>query len=240
MRLLRSPLAQFLLAGAVVVAVVFWATGRLSGQAATTEAIDDALATTQLLAKSVEPELPKGLVDGDPAAIDHFDRTVLQRLLVDDVQRIKIWNKDGRVVYSDATKLIGQEFELGEDEWAVLTGGGEDAEASDLSKPENRFEKGEGGLLEVYTRIVSPEGEPLLFEVYYSAADIDAQRAEVFEAFRPITLGGIAALVLAAVPLLWVLTKRLERSARERERLLMAAIDASDAERRRIARDLHD
>jgi signal transduction histidine kinase len=238
---LRSPLAQFLLAGAVVVAVVFWATGRLSGQAATTEAIDDAITTTQFLAKSVaQPELPRGLVDGDPAAIDHFDQTVLERLLVEDVQRIKIWDETGMVVYSDATDLIRQRFELGEDEWAVLTGGGEDADASDLSKPENRFEKGEGGLLEVYTRIVSPEGEPLLFEVYYSAADIDAQRAQVFEAFRPITLGGIAALVLAAVPLLWVLTRRLDRSARERERLLMAAIDASDAERRRIARDLHD
>lgn len=240
MRLLRSPLAQFLLAGAVVVAVVFVATGRLSGRAASTEAIEDAIATTRLLAKSAEPEIPRGLVDADPAAIDHFDQTVLERLLVDNVQRIKIWDKDGRVVYSDATDLIEEQFELGEDEWEVLTHGGEDAEASDLTKPENRFEKGAGGLLEVYTRIVSPEGEPLLFEVYYSAADIEARRAAVFAAFRPITLGGIAALVFAAVPLLWVLTRRLDRSARERERLLRAAIDASDAERRRIARDLHD
>ena len=196
MRLLRSPLAQFLLAGGVVVVAVFVATGRLSGSAAAEEAIDDAIATTRLLARSVaEPELPRGLVDGDPAAIDRFDRAVLRWLLVDDVQRIKIWDEGGTVVYSDATQLIGQEFQLDEDEWAVLTDGVEDAEESDLTKPENRFEQGQGGLLEVYTRIESPEGQPLLFEVYYSAADIEARRAAVFSAFRPITLGGIAALV---------------------------------------------
>jgi two-component system, NarL family, sensor kinase len=40
--------------------------------------------------------------------------------------------------------------------------------------------------------------------------------------------------------LLWALTQRLRRSAEERERLLRAAVDASDAERVRIARDLHD
>ena len=42
---------------------------------------------------------------------------------------------------------------------------------SDLRRRENKFETEEGGLLEVYTRIDSPEGEPLLFEAYYSVAD---------------------------------------------------------------------
>lgn len=241
MRVLRSPLAQFLVAGALVLGVVSVATGRLSAVAASEEAIDDAIATTEVLARSVaEPALPRGLVDGDPAALDHFDRAVLRRLLVDDVQRIKIWTADGTVVYSDAIGLIGQRFDLGAEERAVLSGGGQDAEESDLAKPENRYEQASGGLLEVYTRIHAPEGDPLLFEAYYSAADIAQRRGEVLAAFRPIALGGLAALVLAAVPLLWALTRRLDRAARERERLLRAAVDASDAERRRIARDLHD
>ena len=241
MRLLRNPLTQFLAAGALTVLVVSLATGRLSAEAASQEAIDDAVATTEVLARSVaEPAVPPGLVDGDAAAIDRFDRTVLRWLLVDDVQRIKIWAADGTIVYSDATRLIGERFRLGDDERAVLTEGGRDAEESDLGKPENRFEQASGGLLEVYTRIRAPEGDPLLFEAYFSAADIEARRQQVFAAFRPITLGGLAALVAVTVPLLWVLTRRLDRSARERERLLEAAVDASDAERRRIARDLHD
>jgi signal transduction histidine kinase len=240
-RVLRSPVAQFLAVAVVTLAVVLLATGRLSGRAASREAIDDAVATTQVLARSVaQPAIPPGLVDGDAGAVDRLDRAVLRRLLVRDVARIKIWAEDGTIVYSDETRLIGSRYELGDDELAVIADGSIEAEESDLSKPENRFERASGGLLEVYTRIRSPEGEPLLFEVYYSAAGIEARRAEVFDQFRPITVGGLLVLVAVTTPLMWVLTRRLDRGARERERLLRAAVEASDAERRRIARDLHD
>jgi two-component system NarL family sensor kinase len=47
-------------------------------------------------------------------------------------------------------------------------------------------------------------------------------------------------VILVATGLLWALTRRLRRSADERERLLRTAVEASDAERVRIARDLHD
>ncbi len=241
MRLLRNPVAQFLAAGFLMLVVVLVATARLSDRAAAREAIDDAVATTDLLAHSVaEPALPRGLVDGEAGAVDRLDRAVLRRLLVEDVARIKIWDATGRIVYSDKTQLIGSDYELGEDEQAVLRDGTVEAEESDLTKPENRFERDSGGLLEVYTRIRAPEGDPLLFEVYYSAADIAARRTAVLDSFRPITVGGLLALVAVTTPLMWVLTRRLDRSARDRERLLRAAVDASDAERRRIARDLHD
>jgi signal transduction histidine kinase len=240
-RVLRSPVAQFLAAAFVTLAVVLLATGRLSERAAAREAIDDAVATTEVLARSVaQPAVPPGLVDGDAGAVDRLDRAVLRRLLVRDVARIKIWAEDGTIVYSDETRLIGSRYQLGDDELAVIADGSIEAEESDLSKPENRFERASGGLLEVYTRIRSPEGDPLLFEVYYSAAGIEARRAEVFAQFRPITVGGLLVLVAVTTPLMWVLTRRLDRGARDRERLLRAAVDASDAERRRIARDLHD
>ncbi len=241
MRVLRSPVAQFLAAGAVTLVLVLLATGRLSARAASQEAIDDAVSTTSVLARSVaEPALPRRLVAGDPGAVDRFDRAVLSRLLVRDVRRIKIWAADGTIVYSDETRLIGQRYELGDDERRVLADGTQDAERSDLGKPENRFEPRGEGLLEVYTRIRSPEGQPLLFEAYYSARDVAARRQQVFGAFRPITVGGLLALLALTTPLVWVLTRRVDAAARERERLLQAAVRASDAERRRIARDLHD
>lgn len=241
MRILTHPVAQFLLAGLLIVVVVVLGTGRLSAEAAQQEAVADSRAITELLARSVaEPAIPPGLVDQDPGAIDRFDRAVLHRLLVDDVLRIKIWDSEGRVVYSDEVELIGQRYELGDDERQVLGGGSTDADVSDLRRPENRFEVGSGGLLEVYTRITSPEGEPLLFEVYFSAANVAARQQEIFDSFRPITLGGLGSLLVLATPVLWVLTRRLNRAAEERERLLLAAVNASDAERRRIARDLHD
>jgi two-component system, NarL family, sensor kinase len=241
-RRLRNPVVQFLAAGLVVLVAVVLLTVQLSRRAADQEAITDAQATTELLARSVaEPAIPVGLHDGDPGAVDRFDQTVLRRLKVGDVKRIKIWNDAGRIVYSDRTELIGLEYPLSEEDREALEEGASEAEISDLSRPENRFEREFGdGLLEVYTRIWSPEGEPLLFEAYFSAEDIAARRQQVFDSFQPISLGGLVLLVGVTTPLLWALTRRLDRAARDRERLLEAAADASENERRRIARDLHD
>jgi signal transduction histidine kinase len=97
-----------------------------------------------------------------------------------------------------------------------------------------------GGLVEVYTRIRSPEGEPMLFEVYYSADDLAARQGALFAPIQRITVGGLLAMLVIATPIIWVLTRRLTRTGRERERLLRASMTASEAERRRIARDLHD
>ena len=55
-----------------------------------------------------------------------------------------------------------------------------------------------------------------------------------------MTVVGTAVLTLLIAPLAWWLSRRLRRDAESRERLLRTAIEASDAERRRIARDLHD
>lgn len=242
MRWLRHPVVQFLASGLVVLAVVVVATGELSRQAADAESIQDAQALTEVLGRSVaQPDIPRGLVDGDAAAIDRLDRTVLDRLLVGDVRRIKLWAADGTVLYSDRTELIGSVYPLDGDELEVIRAGGTDAEHSDLSKPENRFERELGDdLLEVYTRVRSPEGDPLIFEAYFTADQLDRQRAEVLSRFLPISIGALGLLVALTTPLLLLLTRRLSRAARERERLLEAAVRASDGERLRIARDLHD
>lgn len=242
MSVVRNPLAQFLAIGLLMFAGIGVATTILADRAANREAVADARYNTEVLARSVaEPALRPGLIRGDAGAIDRFDREVVGRLLVGEVRRIKIWDAKGTIVYSDRSELIGSTYPLGEDELEILTEGGTDAEVSDLTKPENRFEGDTGGgLVEVYTQIRSPEGEPLLFEAYYSARDIDERRREVFLPFRRITIGSLLALLAVATPMIWVLTRRLTGAARDRERLLETAIDASDAERRRIARDLHD
>lgn len=252
MRIMREPLAQFLLASVLLVTGIGVATTVLASRAAENEALADARSVTVLLAKSVaEPALRPGLIHGDAGAIDRFDQEVLDRLLesdvvsVDDdhkplVVRIKIWADDGTIVYSDRTELIGSTYQLGGEELEILRNGGIEAEVSDLSKPENRFEKDSGGLVEVYTQIWSPEGDPLLFEAYFSADDIAQRQREVFAPFQRITIGSLLAVLALALPMIWALTRRLTAAGDDRERLLRRAIEASDAERRRIARDLHD
>ncbi len=241
MRVLRNPVAQFVLASLLLFGVIWWGTGRLSRTAARNEALNDARVTTELLAHSVaEPAIPKGMVAGDAGAIDRFDRQVGQRLLVPDVQRIKIWREDGTVVYSDKTQLIGTRFPLDDEQLDVLDSGATEGGLSDLRRRENKFETEDDGLLEVYTRIDSPEGEPLLFEAYYSVQTVQQRAAEVLNPFRRISALGLLAILLLGVPMIGVLTLRLTRASRARERLMERAIDSSEAERRRIARDLHD
>jgi signal transduction histidine kinase len=232
---------QFVVASVLLFGITWWATGVFSQRAARSEALADARVTTELLAHSVaEPAVPRGLLRGDPGAIDRFDRRVHDRLKVSDVRRIKIWRADGTIVYSDETQLIGQRFTLDDEQLSVLNSGDTEGSVSDLRRRENRFETEEDGLLEVYTRIESPEDQPLLFEAYYSVKTVKQRSADVLKPFRRITVGALTALLLLGVPLLGALSLRLTRASRARERLMQRAVESSEAERRRIARDLHD
>src|SRR5215213_7255217 len=58
--------------------------------------------------------------------------------------------------------------------------------------------------------------------------------------FVPIVIGALLLLTLLQLPLAWSTARRLDASLSERERLLRRAVEATDTERRRIARDLHD
>jgi signal transduction histidine kinase len=135
---------------------------------------------------------------------------------------------------------VGQRFALGPDELGLFAAGGADAELSDLTKPENRYERQEGKLLEAHTAIRTPNGTPVLFETYQRFDALSASGHRLLKALAPTLVAALAVLLLVQVPLSWSLARRLQRGHRERERLLEQAIEASDHERRRIAADLHD
>jgi two-component system, NarL family, sensor kinase len=245
---LHNPVTLMLLTGVLALAVIGVGTYYFGSRAAATQATYSSKDKTELLAATVvQPNLPRGLIHPrrlqkeNPGALDKWHNLVTTRVLVDDILRIKIWRRDGTILYSDLPALIGENYPLGEEELDVLKGAPAEAEVSDLSAPENRFEKPtSSGLVEVYTRIRSPEGEPLLFEAYYSEAVIDRRRNDLLSTFWPVTFASMGLVLLVGTALLYALTRRLRRSAEERQRLLEAAVEASEAERVRIARDLHD
>jgi two-component system, NarL family, sensor kinase len=185
-----------------------------------------------------------GLTDGvlrrDPAALQRLDDLVLGQVLGGPVVRVKLWTRDGRVLYSDEPQLMGQRYALGDDERELFTRGGAEAEVSDLSKPENRYERSQGKLLEAYTTIRAPNGRQVLFELYERYDAVRANAARLLRAFAPPLLGGLLVLLLLQVPLAWALARRLRREHAQREALLANAVEASSSERRRIAGELHD
>jgi signal transduction histidine kinase len=184
--------------------------------------------------------LTDAVLRGDPEAIARLDDVVQSQVLAGSIVRVKLWSENGTVLYSDEPALIGQRFKLGPDEVTLLRTGGAEAELSDLSAPENRYERQESKLLEAHTAIRTPNGTPVLFEIYQRFSSVSASGERLLRALAPPLLGGLLVLAIFQVPLAWSLARRLQRGHRERETLLASAIEASAQERRRIASDLHD
>jgi signal transduction histidine kinase len=184
--------------------------------------------------------LSDGLLRRDPASLAKLDEVVQGQVLGGSIVRVKLWTRDGTILYSDEPRLIGRRFVLGEEERELFTEGGADAELSDLDDPENVFERPQGELLEAHSVVRLPDGTPVLFEIYQRFSSVSASGERLLGALAPPLLGGLAVLLLFQAPLAWSMARRLRRGHLEREGLLSAAVEASSRERRRIAADLHD
>jgi signal transduction histidine kinase len=161
-------------------------------------------------------------------------------VLRNPVVRVKLWTPRGRIAYSDEPRLIGSRYPLADDEVAALNGAGVEAGISDLSAPENRYERRQDKLLEVYMPVHTQSGRPLLFEAYLRFSDVAASGRKVWLAFLPAVFAALLMLWLLQLPIAVRLARRLRRAHAEREALLLRALNASDTERRTIAADLHD
>ncbi len=240
---MRVPIALSVVGSlAVFLAIAFglvWATNR----AAEDEALSEAGSAGELAARvSLSPFLTPGLLRGDSDAKAALDERVQSFITFGDVVRLKVWSRDQRIIWSDEEDLIGQQFRLEDDEFALFDSGGSIVHVSDLNKEENAEEIDDGNskLLEVYISAKTTDGETVLVESYFHYSMVTDRQADLRRTYMPLIIGGLALLTLAQVPLTILLARRLSRSQRERERLLGRVIRASDAERRRIAAEVHD
>lgn len=232
---------QFVALALLAVVLVGVATAIASRRAGEREAITDRSTEALIKAQSfVEPVITEGLLTADPAAVDQVAEVVETSVLTIDLIRVKIWTADGVIVYSDEQRLEGEQFDLGTDEVAAIREGLLQAEISDLSEPENVYERDRGRLLEVYLPVRSPSGQRLLFEAYFRYDSVLDTAERNLVVFGSISVGALIALQIVQVPIAWSLATRLRQRQREHEGLLRQALEASDVERRRIASDLHD
>lgn len=230
----------FALLGLVVLAIVGLAGTLMLRRLATDQAIERARDFTEFSARVVERRLTDRFVTGDAEATGAIAGVVSVVLTDPAVVRVKIWTADGTIVYSDESRLIGETYELGAEELEAIEQTGVSAEISDLDGPENRFDRGFGEVLEVYTSIETPSGTRLLFETYQRFSAVVASQSEMLATFAPVLIVALVAFAALEIPLAWALARRVRGAQLDRERFLQRAVDASDRERRRIAGDLHD
>lgn len=227
-------IAGFTGAGVLVTLGLAVVIGLVARDRATVLAIDQVAQIATATAHGVvEPRLTDGLLTGDPAAVADVDAAVRSAVLGHSLVGVIIWDADGRIVYSDDRGSIGQRFDLDEDERRALTGVSQAAGVTESGD-------GSGRALEVYTGVRTTSGVPLLYEAYFRYDAVVEAGWDAWRAFAPWSVGALLVLELVQIPLAVALARRLQRRERQRERLLRHAVDASTAERRRIAQDLHD
>ena len=236
------PLARFALAGLLTVVVVGAIGVALQRHAARDDAIRDARTLARLAGQGiVAPNVDRPLLTGDPVALRRMDNLVRTKIRSQDgIVRVKLWDRQGQIVYSDLHSLIGQRFKLPKEEREALETGKAEAELTDLSRDENRFDGLQGKLLEVYLPIHSTDGQKLLFEVYQRQSSVAETAQKTWVSFAPALIGALLLLQLLQLPFAYRMARSLHDTRLEREALLLRSLAASDTERRRIASDLHD
>ena len=179
-------LAGSLLAIAVVLVGGFIVLRQVTIKEAERRTRDD----VQLEARLIQAAgLTDGVLTGKKRALRRLDDAVVGQLTRPSLVRVKVWTRDGKILYSDEPRLIGQRFPLGDEERELFSEGGADAELSDLDKPENRYERQEGKLLEAHTVVRTPNGTPVLFETYQRFSLGQRQRDAAAEGDRAAAAG---------------------------------------------------
>ncbi|MFF0990096.1 sensor histidine kinase [Kocuria nitroreducens] len=237
----RAAVRRFLLTGLVVLLVVAVPATWWIRAVAEEHAIASVLRITQRLANyAVAPLITDELLAGDAAATAELDVRLQPWLHDGTIHRIKIWDEDGTVLYSDERSLIGQNY--GPPSWdEELVARGEGVATMEHHQDaENSRESGAGQLVEVYVGFVPAGGERLVFEAYYDDSIVRDEQHSVLMGMAPAFLLTLALFQLAQLAPAVGLARRIQDHRTARAQLLQHAVDAAELERVRVARDLHD
>jgi len=242
---LRRALRWYLLWNSVAFVGVVVAVLVISWVVARNEALRDAEITARAVARTIVSPLANDEFRAEnPQALARMAQVLEDRARDGSIRHVKVWadagDGRGRILYSDLKPLVGQTYELEEEEYAVFGTNNTVSSISDLSKAENRLERQEGQLIEVYTGTKDANGAPILFETYVPTGGVRTEMVNLIKVILPLPIAALIALTLATLPLAVSLARRVDRGQQQMQRLMVNAVESSDLERRRIAQDLHD
>jgi diguanylate cyclase (GGDEF)-like protein len=219
-----SLLRRFALLSAVLIALLGALLGYVIRGNVRERALHESERAAQLVARlAIQPLLtPEQLASGlDDQGLHRLDRT-LAAARAEDVARIKVWNREGTIVFSDQPDLIGRTFAPTGDLGEALQGRVV-SHLAEMETPEERTERHLGRLLEVYVPIrFTPDGLPDgAFELYLRYEPI--ARSIATDSRRMYLVLGVGLVVLYAglFRLVGRASRTMRRQAEENERLAL-------------------
>jgi len=160
---------------------------------------------------------------------EEVDALIHNTLLNADIVRIKIWNRDGLLVYSDDSKIMGKVFPIEADLQEAFAG----EIATDISKLQAEENIGERGLydelFEIYVPIQPADSEAILgvYEVYYDLSKLQPRLLGI----RYTVWGGVGIAFLILYGTLFLLIRNASRELIQRNKENQALLITERRER---------
>jgi signal transduction histidine kinase len=237
----RAAVLRFLISGLITLLVVSIPVALWIRAQAERQCLDDAaLRTRQLAEYTVGPLLDSAVRAGEQAAILRVDTDLKPWLSDGSLLRVKVWSSDGSILYSDRADQIGARYPLptwSRDLFALGRPHTWYGQPADL---DNVGEADTGELVEVNVRSADVAGRPVIFEAYFSDDALQNEQSQLWTDVLPVLVISLVILQLAQLPPAIGLARRIQAGQASRRWLVQHAVVASDFERRRIARELHD
>lgn len=194
---------QFVIAASAVVCLGMFALGTWVSHKIEEGVVQNTAATTAIYMDSIVEPLLQSLSDSDalpPDIIGQLREKLQSTILGRRIVSIKIWNKDGRILFSKDDPLIGQTFPVS-DELAKAYTGQISAELNHLTDAENENErKLNRQLLEIYVPMHQMGTDRIIAVAEFYAiadeleADIATATLQSWLIVGAVTLGMLGAL----------------------------------------------
>jgi HD-GYP domain-containing protein (c-di-GMP phosphodiesterase class II) len=197
----------------------------------------DALsAVAQNTADQATHILNKNLTAADLAAplrgkrYDEIDALIHNTLISADIVRIKIWNRDGLLVYSDDKAILGKTFPI-DAELQEAFGGEIATDISNLQAEENIAERGQyTELFEIYVPLQPADSQEILgaYEAYYDLSKLQPRLTRIrYTVWSGV---GIAFLILYGALFLIIRNASMELIQRNKENQILLVNERRERE----------
>ncbi|MEV7647493.1 ATP-binding protein [Arthrobacter sp. NPDC089319] len=237
---MQAALRRFALSGLAALVIVAVPVVVVARSLAVDQALTHVAERTRLIVEhEFAPKVTDAMLAGDAAAVSELDDEVDPLVRDGHVIRVKIWDIDGTILYSDLDALVGQQFDFPDRLEAQLESGAPVSVLGIPGRPDNIFEADLGEFVEVYVKATGGSGSEYIFELYYLPDEINRMEDEML-GILPVVLVALALLQLLQLAPAIRMARRLQNDGEDRRRLLQQSIAASDHERQRLARALHD